>query len=76
MEKRVSLKKDWRESLMKNRYVILGLLVMTLWVSGCAVIGRGKDFRSFDEKVLAQVTPGQTSAAEANQHPKSDGGGE
>ena len=49
---------------MQNRYAIWGLLVITLWVSGCAVIGRSKDYRSFDEKALAHVTPGKTTAAE------------
>ncbi|MDQ5986559.1 MAG: hypothetical protein CSYNP_02289 [Syntrophus sp. SKADARSKE-3] len=52
------------ESQMQNRYAIWCLLVITLWVSGCAVIGRGKDYRAFDEKTLAQVTPGRTTAAE------------
>jgi hypothetical protein len=33
-------------------------------LSGCAVIGRGKDYRSFDEQGLAQIEPGQTTAME------------
>jgi hypothetical protein len=49
---------------MKTRYISMGLLIMLLWVSGCAIIGRGKDFRPFDEQALTQIKPGQTTAAE------------
>ena len=33
-------------------------------LSGCAVLGRGKDYRPFDEQGLAQIKPGQTTAME------------
>ena len=32
--------------------------------TGCAVIGREKDYRSFDKAGLGQMTPGKTTAAE------------
>jgi hypothetical protein len=42
----------------------MGLLIIVVLLSGCAVIGRGKDFRPFDEQALTQIKPGQTTAAE------------
>jgi hypothetical protein len=45
------------------RFTVMLLLVFTL-ASGCAVIGRGKDFRPIEEKTLTQVAPGRTTAAE------------
>jgi len=42
----------------------MGLLILIILLSGCAVIGRGKDFRSFDEQNLTQIKPGQTTASE------------
>jgi len=38
-----------------------GILFQT---AGCAVIGREKDYRSFDTAGLGQMTPGKTTAAE------------
>lgn len=52
---------------MKTRYISVGLLIIVVLLSGCAVMGRGKDFRPFDEKALAQIKPGQTTAAEVTQ---------
>ena len=49
---------------MKTRWLCTGLLIIVVWLSGCAVIGRGKDFRPFDEQALAQIKPGQTTATE------------
>jgi hypothetical protein len=49
---------------MKTRYISMGLLIIVVLLSGCAVIGRGKDFRPFDEQALTQIKPGQTTAAE------------
>jgi hypothetical protein len=49
---------------MKTRWICIGLLIITVWLSGCAVIGRGKDFRPFDEQALTQIKPGQTTAIE------------
>ena len=48
---------------MQFRTIILGIVIVT-FLSGCAVFGRNKDFRPFDEQVLTQVKPGQTTAAE------------
>lgn len=41
---------------------VLMLLIFTL--SGCAVFGKGKDFKPFDQAALQQVTPGATTAAD------------
>jgi hypothetical protein len=49
---------------MKKRYAGIVFLIMIMFLSGCAVIGRGKDFRPFDEQVLTQIKPGQTTAGE------------
>ena len=49
---------------MKTRYISMGLLIIVVLLSGCAVMGRGKDFRPFDEQALTQIEPGQTTAAE------------
>ena len=49
---------------MKTRYISMGFLIIVVLLSGCAVIGRGKDFRPFDEQALTQIKPGQTTAAE------------
>jgi len=54
-------RKEKRDMLF--RAIILGFVIIT-FLSGCAVIGRNKDFRPFDEQVLTQVKPGQTTAAE------------
>jgi hypothetical protein len=48
-----------------RRFVIaIALMLVVALVSGCAVIGRNKDFRPIEEKTLAQVTPGKTTAAD------------
>jgi hypothetical protein len=49
---------------MIRRYFIIVFLLMVSGASGCAVFGRGKDFRPFDENVLRQVIPGKTTATE------------
>ena len=41
---------------------VLMLLMFTL--SGCAVFGKGKDFKPFDQAALKQATPGATTAAD------------
>ena len=40
------------------------LMMILVMASGCAVIGRGKDFRPSEEKTLTQGTPGKTTAAD------------
>ena len=52
---------------MKTRWIRMGLLIIAVWLSGCVVIGRGKDFRPFDEKALTQIKPGETTATEVTQ---------
>ncbi|MDD5169854.1 MAG: hypothetical protein PHN75_13610 [Syntrophales bacterium] len=49
---------------MRRRGITLGLLIVVMFLAGCAVIGRNKDFRPFEEKALIQVKPGQTTASE------------
>jgi hypothetical protein len=49
---------------MKSRYIGMGLLIMVLLMSGCAIIGKGKDYRPFDEQSLTRIKPGQTTAME------------
>ncbi len=40
------------------------LMLLIFILSGCAVFGKGKDFKPFDQAALQQVTPGVTTAAE------------
>jgi hypothetical protein len=47
---------------MKLPLFALILLLVLISGSGCAVIGRGKDFRPIEEKMLAHVEPGKTTA--------------
>ena len=49
---------------MRQLRIAMLLLMILVMASGCAVIGRGKDFRPIEEKTLAQVTPGKTTAAD------------
>jgi hypothetical protein len=56
--------KQGEKGHMNKIYVGIVFLIAIMFLSGCAVIGRGKDFRPFDEQVLVQVIPGQTTAAE------------
>ena len=47
--------------------VFLRMTILLLVVSiaaGCAVIGRGRDFRPIEENTLSQVTPGKTTATD------------
>jgi hypothetical protein len=52
------------KDFMKKIYFIITILLVIGCGSGCAVFGRGKDFRPFEENTLAQVTPGKTTATE------------
>ena len=40
------------------------LLLVVSVAAGCAVIGRGRDFRPIEENTLSQVTPGKTTATD------------
>ena len=49
---------------MKRRCFVIIILLAASICAGCAVFGRGKDFKPFDENSLKQVTTGETSASE------------
>ncbi|MBA4396710.1 MAG: hypothetical protein C0394_04920 [Syntrophus sp. (in: bacteria)] len=49
---------------MRQLRIAMLVMVILSMGSGCAVIGRGKDFRPLEEKTLGQVTPGKTTAAD------------
>jgi len=53
-----------RDEYMKNKHVSIIMVTIFVILSGCAVIGRGKDYRPFDEQGLSQIKPGQTTAGE------------
>ena len=49
---------------MKRISFVISILLVVSICAGCAVFGRGKDFKPFDENSLKQVTTGITSASE------------
>jgi hypothetical protein len=49
--------------MRKICFITMILLVISC-ANGCAVIGRSKDFRPFDENGLTQVIPGKTTSTE------------
>ena len=49
---------------MKRACFVISILLVASVCTGCAVFGRGKDFKPFDENALKQVTTGKTSASE------------
>ena len=49
---------------MKRICFVIRILLVVSVCAGCAVFGRGKDFKPFDENSLKQVTTGITSASE------------
>jgi hypothetical protein len=55
--------KGGRDHMKRACFVISVLLVASV-CAGCAVFGRGKDFKPFDENSLKQVTTGMTSASD------------
>ena len=50
--------------MKKAGFAIIIWLLAAVIGSGCAVFGRGKDFKPFDENALKQVTAGKTTAGE------------
>ena len=52
--------------IKKACWVVASLLIIACFNS-CAVIGRSKDFRPFDESTLKGVTPGKTTAQEVTE---------
>ncbi len=49
---------------MRKASFLMGILFLISCSAGCAVFGRGKDYKPFDENALTQVTPGKTTAGE------------
>ena len=49
---------------MRKVRLTVGLTLAAIVFSGCAVFGKGKDFKPFDPAALQQVTPGATTAAD------------
>lgn len=49
---------------MKRTCFVISILLAASICTGCAVFGRGKDFKPFDENSLKQVTTGRTTASE------------
>jgi hypothetical protein len=49
---------------MKRAGFVISIMLVASVCAGCAVFGRGKDFKPFDENSLKQVTTGITSARE------------
>jgi hypothetical protein len=49
---------------MRRACLIISILLLLLCGNSCAVIGRGQNFRPFDDKTLEQVQQGKTTASE------------
>jgi hypothetical protein len=49
---------------MKRAFFLISILLAASIGSGCAIFGRGKDFKPFDENSLKQVTAGSSTAAD------------
>ena len=49
---------------MRRMILTMALAFVVTVNFGCAMIGRNMDYRPIEEKTLAQVTPGKTTAAE------------
>jgi hypothetical protein len=56
--------KERSKDYMRKACLIISILLLISCGNSCAVIGRGKNFRPFDENTLTQVTPGKTTAKE------------
>ena len=56
-----------RGSPMKKACWIIAALLVIAGFNSCAVIGRSKDFRPFEESALKNVTPGKTTAHEVTE---------
>jgi outer membrane protein assembly factor BamE (lipoprotein component of BamABCDE complex) len=50
-----------------RKILLLAIIFVTVSASGCAIIGRDRDFRSFDPKALSSVTPGKSTAGQVTQ---------
>ncbi len=47
-----------------RKIFLLAIIIVLITASGCAIIGRDRDFRPFDPKSLSSVVPGKTTAGE------------
>jgi len=52
---------------MMKKVLFFAAIVFLITASGCAMIGRDRDFRSFDPKSLNSVVPGKTTAGQVTQ---------
>lgn len=50
-----------------RKILLPAIISILIAVSGCAIIGRDRDFRSFDSKSLTSVVPGKTTAGQVTQ---------
>ena len=51
-------------SMKRFTFYLMIILFIGIFISGCAVFGRSKDFKPFDQNLLKQVVPGQTTSQE------------
>jgi hypothetical protein len=49
---------------MKKRMILWGLAVALLFTTGCAAVGRSRDFRPIEPSSLSHIAPGTTTGAE------------
>lgn len=50
-----------------KKIILPAIIFVLIAVSGCAIIGRDRDFRPFDPKALTSVVPGKTTAGQVTQ---------
>lgn len=50
-----------------RRFLLPAIITLLITASGCAIIGRDRDFRTFDPKALTSVVPGKTTAGQVTQ---------
>jgi len=50
--------------MKKGGLLLVVVLLAAALINGCAVFGRTKDFKPFDQQLLNQVVPGKTTAQE------------
>lgn len=50
-----------------RRFLLPAIITLLITASGCAIIGRDRDFRPFDPKALTSVVPGKTTAGQVTQ---------
>lgn len=50
-----------------RRFLLPAIITLLITASGCAIIGRDRDFRPFDPKALTSAVPGKTTAGQVTQ---------